>query len=416
MALKTLLLRKQITDAKKELETLRAKDEDFVTREAELETSISEVNTEEERDAVSEAIDAFEAERTAHEDKKADLERQVAELEAELQNEEAEQDVPETPAEERKEKETMEIRESKEYLQAYAHMIHEEVRNGKRDETQVRALLTENATGGTIPIPTYVEGRIRTAWERNGIMDLIRKSYIKGNLRIGFEYSATGATKHIEGDDSTLPDEEVLEVGAITLVAHNYKKWIRVSDEVLDTTDEEFLDYVLDEIAYQISKAVVADLLGQIAGLNTTASANRVSAQAITKAPALDTVAAAVANLSDEADDNTAVLNKLTYADFIAAMAAGHYSFDPFQFVNRYRFNSTLPAYSAASAGAVYMIVGDFEHGAQANFPNGADIKFTIDNLTESEKDLNKVVGRQYLAVAPVAINAFCNVKKPQGV
>ena len=410
MALKTLMLRKRITDAKKELETLRAKDEELITREKELEVSISEVNTEEERDAVSEAIDAFEAEKTAHEDKKADLERQVAELEAELQEEEKEQEVPETPAEERKETEKMEIRESKEYLQAYARMIHEEVRNGKRDEAQVRALLTDNVSGGTIPLPTYVEARIRTAWERNGIMDLIHKTYVKGNLKVGFEYSATGAAKHTEGTDA--PAEETLLVGAVTLVAANFKKWIRVSDEVLDTTDEEFLDYVLDEIAYQISKAVVKDLLDQIAALPAAATATSVNAASITEAPGLGTVAKAVANLSDEADDATAVLNKLTYADFIAAMAAGNYNFDPFQFVNRYRFSSALKAYSAASAGDVYMIVGDFAHGAQANFPNGADIKFKIDDVSESEKDLNKIVGRQYLAIAPVAPNAFCNVKK----
>ena len=90
MALKALMLRKRINDANKALDELRAKEETFVTREAELEASISEVNTEEERDAVSAAIDEFEAEKKDHEEKKADLERQVADLEAELQEEEKE--------------------------------------------------------------------------------------------------------------------------------------------------------------------------------------------------------------------------------------------------------------------------------------------------------------------------------------
>lgn len=423
MALKTLMLRKRINDAKKELEALNAKDEALVAREAELEISISEVNTEEERDAVSEAIDEFEAEKKDHEEKKADLERQVADLEAELQEEEKEQDVPEEPAkEERKEISKMNVRESNEYLHAYANMIRTSLRTGlPYDETEVRAmlkrddepsetpLLSENVSG-YVPIPTYVEGRIRTAWERNGIMDLIRKTYVKGNLKVGFEVSATGATKHTEGGAAITEEELVL--GSITLIASNFKKYLRVSDEVLDMKDTEFLDYIYDEIAYQISKEVVKDLINQIKALGTSPSTSAVCAAKISEAPALDTLAKAVANLSDEADDTTAVMNKLTFANFVALQAAANYAFDPFSYVNRYRFCSALPAYDTADGGAVYCIVGDFNHGAQANFPNGADIKFVVDPYTEAERDLVKIVGRQFLGIAPVACYAFTNIAK----
>lgn len=413
MALKTLMLRKRLTDAKKELETVRANDEAFITREAELETSISEVNTEEERDAVSEAIDSFEAEKTEHEEKKADLERQVADLEAELQEEEKEQDVPQAPAEERKEISKMEVRESKEYLHAYAEMIRNGLRTGKYDDTEVRALLTENVSG-VVPVPTYVENKIKTAWQRNGIMDLIKKTYFKGNLAVGFEASATGASLHVEGENA--PAEEEVVIGKAELIAGNIKKWIRVSDEALESGlggDEAVLDYLYDEMAYQISKAASAGLLTVIANAPTTADASNPSAQAITSAPALDTIGLAVAQLSDEADDITVVMNKTTYGDFITAMAGGNYAFDPFKFANRVVFDNSLPAYSTASANDVYMIVGDFAHGAQANFPAGADIKFVVDPYTEAEKDLVKVVGRQYVGLGVVACNAFTNVKKP---
>lgn len=412
MALKTLMLRKRLTDAKKELEAVRANDEEFVTREAELETSISEVNTEEERDAVSEAIDSFEAEKTEHEEKKADLERQVADLEAELQEEEKEQDVPQAPAEERKEISKMEVRESKEYLHAYAEMIRNGMKTGNYDEREVRSLLTESV--GYVPVPTYVENKIKTAWERNGIMDLVKKTYVKGNLKIGFEISATGATAHTEGESA--PNEEEIVLGAMTLIPQNYKKWIRVSDEALEVGlggDEAILDYLYDEMSYQIAKAVSDALIGAIKNLPTTSLGVDPSAQQITSAPALDTIGLAVAQLSDEADDVTVVMNKSTYGDFITAMAGGNYAFDPFKFANRVLFSSALPAYSTASAGAVYMIVGDFNHGAQANFPNGADIKFVVDPYTNAEADLVKVVGRQYVGAAPVACNAFTNVKKP---
>lgn len=84
MALKVLMLRKRLTDKKTELEALRAKDSDFETREAELEQSIQEASTEEERTAVQEAVDAYEADKQAHEDNKAALEREVGDLEQEL--------------------------------------------------------------------------------------------------------------------------------------------------------------------------------------------------------------------------------------------------------------------------------------------------------------------------------------------
>ena len=52
MALKALMLRKQINEKNKILEQLREKDGEFQTREAELERSIEEASTEEEMTAV----------------------------------------------------------------------------------------------------------------------------------------------------------------------------------------------------------------------------------------------------------------------------------------------------------------------------------------------------------------------------
>lgn len=428
MALKALMLRKRINDANKALDELRAKEETFVTREAELEASISEVNTEEERDAVSAAIDEFEAEKKDHEDKKADLERQVADLEAELQEEEKEPEpaadpVPEeTHEEERKENRKMDVRSSKEYLHAYAEMIRTSLRSGqpydetallemlKRDDEPTETPLLSENVSGSVPVPTYVEGRIQTAWEKNGLMDLVTKTYRKGNVKTGFEFTATGATKHTEGGAAVTEEELVL--GAVSLIASNYKKYLRVSDEVLDLTDEAFLDYIYDEIAYQIAKAVSNDLISKIKALNTTGSTSAVPCVEVSTAPVLNALGCAYAALSDEADDVTAVMNKLTMADFIKEQAEGNYAFDPFSYVNRTVFSSALDSYAAADAGETYMIVGDFRK-AQANFPNGADIKFTIDPYTDAERDLVKIVGRQYVAVAPVGPRAFCNVKKP---
>ena len=117
MALRVFLLRKKITDAKKALDALREKDAEFETRKADLEASINEAQTDEERSAVEEAVDAFDAEQAAHETEKDNLDQTIKDLEKELEEEESKQDTtppPEAapPAEEneRKDATTMSIR------------------------------------------------------------------------------------------------------------------------------------------------------------------------------------------------------------------------------------------------------------------------------------------------------------------
>ena len=113
MALKALMLRKRLNDARKALEALRAKDAEFEKREKEIETSIEEAETEEERSAVEEAVESFESEKKQHEDEKAGLERQITDLEKDLEKEEAEQDttpVAEPPKQEERKEEKMEVR------------------------------------------------------------------------------------------------------------------------------------------------------------------------------------------------------------------------------------------------------------------------------------------------------------------
>ena len=97
MALKSLLLKKQIDNKKKELVGLRAKDADFAKREVELSSAIDEVENDEQRSAVEEMIEAFEAEKTEHENAIAELERSISELENDLAAEEAAQNTEPEP-------------------------------------------------------------------------------------------------------------------------------------------------------------------------------------------------------------------------------------------------------------------------------------------------------------------------------
>lgn len=101
MALKALMIRKRLNDARKALETLRAKDAEFETREADLAKAIDEAETEEERSAVEAEIDQYEADKKAHEEEAEGLERTIGELEEQLAEVEKEQDTNPAPAPEK---------------------------------------------------------------------------------------------------------------------------------------------------------------------------------------------------------------------------------------------------------------------------------------------------------------------------
>ena len=295
-----------------------------------------------------------------------------------------------------------EIRSSKEYNDAFVTYL----KTGDDKECRA-ALLTENVSG-QVPVPTYVEDRIRTAWQRLGLMDLVRKTYIKGNLKVGFELSATGAVVHTEG--TAAPDDETLTFGVVQLTPASIKKWIKISDEAMDLKGTEFLDYIYDEITYQIAKKAQEELIAKITACTASATASTAGVGVVAGTPSVGLVASAIGTLSDEAANPVIVMNKGSWAQFKAAQYAAGYAIDPFEGLPVY-FDNTLPAYTAGgTTGSTWMIVGDFGQGAQANFPAGDAISIKFDDLSLAESDLVKIVGRQYVGLGVVADHAFCKV------
>ena len=298
-----------------------------------------------------------------------------------------------------------EIRSSKEYINAYANYI----KTGKDDECRA-LLLTENVSG-KVPVPTVTEARIREAWNRLGIMDLVKKTYVRGNLRVGFELSATGAVVHTEG--SNAPTDETLTFGIVSMIPASIKKWIKISDEAADLGGEEFLDYIYDELTYQIAKKAQEELLAKIVALTASATSTAVGVGVVAGTPSVGVVAEAIGALADNASNPAIVMNKGSWAKFKAAQYAGNFSVDPFEGC-RVLFDNSLPAYtSAGTAGNTWAIVGDFGVGAQANFPNGDEITVKKDDMSLAEADLVKFVGREYVALGIVSDHAFCKIVFP---
>lgn len=374
--------------------------EEMEARKAELLTAIDADGADIDAiDAEARAIKAEIEARKAAEAKKAEIRKAVAEGVG---------TVVKTIEEEKKNTMTIaEVRKMPEYTNAYANYI----KTGRDEEC--RAIISTNApasvTGsGPVPVPEIVDVFVRTAWEQDAIMSRVRRTFVRGNLKVAFELSADPANVHAEG--TPRPNEETLTLGMVALIPENIKKWITITDEALTMGGEEFLRYVYDEITYQIVRKAAALVIADIVNAPAASTAQAIGVPVITAAPAITTIPTAAANLTDEAANVVVVINRLTEVDFLAAQAAGQFSIDPFAGLPRV-YTSALKAYSAASSGETYAIVGDLS-ALQFNYPEGDGIVLKYDDLSLAESDLVKIVGRQYAAHGVTAPGRLVKVAK----
>ena len=375
---------------------------------ADVEARLAEIETELETRS-GEELDALKAEVVELQERKAilaDLEQRQADAKA---LEEKRTEEPVTEIETRKEEKTMqkieEYRNSEEYINAYADYI----KTGKDEE--VRKLLTTNVgDAGQVAVPDFVYDIIKTDWLKSGVLSLVKRISVQGNMKVQFELTAGDAVIHNEGSGAV--SEEELTLGVVTLVPESIKKWISISDEVNDMKGEAFLRYIYDELTYKIARKAESILINKIKNLSTSASASAVNAKKVKAGAALGTIATALGELNAEAQNPVILMNPATKAAFKAAVYAGHFNADPFEGLTVYLTND-LPAISAASENDVYAIVGDFGYGALANFPNGEATEIKYDDKTLMTEDLIKILGREYVAIEPIACRAFVNITAP---
>jgi HK97 family phage major capsid protein len=253
-----------------------------------------------------------------------------------------------------------------------------------------RALLTTGVSGGTVKVSNIVDDFIWTDWDKSPILSRIRKVYVKGNYSVGYEASATGAVKHTEGDMEN-PAEEVLTLGYINFVEQYYKKWITVSDTVLALKGEAFMRYLMDEFGHQLAIALENAAVAEIAASTLSAKVTN---------PINNTAAmAGFAALSDEAVNPVVIISKTTYAAIMNERATtGGKIEDP--------FNGMEVMFNRNVAG---MLVGDLD-GVVANFPDGEDFKFVIDDKSLAEHDMVKIVGKILGDIHLVRPNGFAVV------
>lgn len=235
MALRQLMLAKQIADKEKELEEMRGKDAEFETREKELEESIDEANTEEDRSLVDDAITKFTEENDAHEERKSKLETELSELREQMKEYEK------TP--ERREKKKDMGRRNGEEIEEMRSAINAFVKS----KGQVRESGFKEADAGIL-IPVEI---LAPQEKPEDIVDL--KNYVK-NVSVN---SASGKYPVIEKSGSKMNTvaelEKNPELAKPKITEINYsiatrRGYIPISQEAIDDADYDVTGLIRDEI------------------------------------------------------------------------------------------------------------------------------------------------------------------------
>lgn len=234
MALRQLMLAKQIADKEKELEEIRGKYADFETREKELETSIEEANTEEERSVVDEEITKFTEEKEAHEERKSELETELGELRGKMKEYEK------APEKREKEKDmgkrSEEIEEARSAINAFV-----------KSKGQVREGGFKEADAGIL-IPVEI---LAPQEKPEDIVDL--KNYVK-NVSVN---SSSGKYPVIAKSGSKMSTVEELEqnpelskpkISNIDYSIATRRGYIPISQEAIDDADYDVTGLIRDEI------------------------------------------------------------------------------------------------------------------------------------------------------------------------
>lgn len=349
---------------------------------------------EETAEADAEKLEALSAELDAIEERKkaliieAEEARKAAEAVAAGAGKEIETRKEEHPMTE------MEIRNSKEYIEAYANYL----KTGS--DMECRALLSDNATGGVVPVPTFVGEIVAKRLEDSPILRRVRRMNAAGNVKVGFEIDAPAAAAHTEGSETPVA-EEALVLGIVELVPTTYKKWVSISDEALDSmAGEAYLRYIYDEVSRGIIKAEENAVVAKILAAPQTADADSPAVAKYSNggtANIADFIQAR-ALLSSAAENLVIIATPAQYAAYRALQLGASYGVDPFDGLE-VLFNDTVTA----------PIIGDL-YGVMMNLPKGEAIEFKYDDRTRMKYDLVDILGRQPAAIEVVGNKFFAKV------
>lgn len=270
MALKTIMLRRDIERAKADLEALREKDAEFVTREAELETAINETETDEQRDAVSAEVDAFDTEKAAHEAAKEVLSSKIEDLEKQLAEEERKAPAGRVPEEARKDERsipTMNISNinirSLPMSQRAFEALPMDTRNAILAQEDVKAFLTElrsmkgqtrAITGGELTIPVFFLDLIaENMYRYSKLVNRVRVRNVGGEAR---QTIAGTVPEAVWTEMCGAINELTFVFNQITTDGYKVAGFIPVCNSLLEDNDVNLASWIVEMLAEAIGLAV----------------------------------------------------------------------------------------------------------------------------------------------------------------
>ena len=367
-----------------------------------IETRLSEIKAEIDT-ADEEKINSLTEELDALEVRKGEIKMETRKADMKAVIEGAGTVIEQAPA---KEERTLEsVKASAEYVDAFANYI----KTGS--DKECRALLTDLVDDGSVPVPTVVDDFVNTAWERANLISRVRRTSIKGVANFPFEYSATGAAVHTEGDEA--PAEEELVLGTVEIRPQMLKKWIKVSDEVIELKGQAFLDYIYDEIEERVPKLADSLVIAAIKAAPASATTSAAGVRAITVADVdFTTIFQAQAELVSDAVNQVAIMNKKVY--FNKFMGLKDTADRP---IYNIVSENGRPSYYMNGVEVLFddtlkdneIIVGDLGD-VMMNLPNNREVSFVTDALSLAEVDLVKIVGKMYAGFGVIKDGYFCKI------
>lgn len=299
--LKALMLKRQIDLKKSELKALTDKKADLEKREAELESAISEVTTEEEQRAVEAEIGTYETEKAANEEAEKKLNDEIRELESQLEAEEKEQDTE--PAEQPAEEVRTEIKKGDYAMNREFFGMNAQERDAFFNREDVKSFLASARTamaekraitGAGYLIPEVMLGLIRDSIEEySKLYKHVNVHRINGQGRMVIEGQIPEA---VWTEACANLNELNLTFGQVEVDEYKVGGYFKMCNAVLEDSDidlaAELLRVIGQAIGYALDKAIVY-------GTGTKMPQGIVKALSlVTNTPNIFTIAASVTGIA----------------------------------------------------------------------------------------------------------------------
>ena len=272
MALRAIMLRREIERREAELNTLREQDESFQNRETELEAAIAEVETDEQRDALNAEIETFETERSAHAEAVTALESRIQELRGQLEAEEARtppasENRPAEPAAENEERRTSTMNtiniRSLPMTQRAFDAYPMEQRQAMVQQPDMQSFLTQlrsnkgqqrGITGGELTIPVVMLDLIaENMYRYSKLLNRVRVRNVNGEAR---QTVAGLVPEAVWTEMCGVINELTFVFNQVTLDGYKVAGFIPVCNALLDDNDVNLAGVIVEMLSEAVGLAL----------------------------------------------------------------------------------------------------------------------------------------------------------------